>query len=87
MSVSSRASASLMGRRALRICSLAAVLSFTAAHGAETTESSRSMPTGGHTGNAFIGNWDDDGDGKVTRTEYETVRKARFATIRSRLPK
>ncbi|WP_161828203.1 CREC-EF hand family protein [Steroidobacter agaridevorans] len=80
MSVSSRASASLMGRRALRICSLAAVLSFAAAQGAETTEAGKAMPTGGHTGNAFIGTWDDDGDGKVTRTEYDTVRKTRFAT-------
>lgn len=83
MSVSSRASAVLMGRRALRICSLAAVLSFGAAHGAETAEVGKAMPTGGHTGNAFIGTWDDDGDGKVTRTEYEAVRKTRFATTDS----
>lgn len=80
MFVSSRASASLMGRHALRICSLAAVLSFTGAQGAATTEIGKAMPTGGHTGNAFIGTWDDDGDGKVTSTEYAAVRKARFAT-------
>lgn len=83
MSVSSRASASLMVRHALRVCSLAATLSFGVAHGAETAEVGKAMPTGGHTGNAFIGTWDDDGDGKVTRAEYETVRKARFTTTDS----
>jgi len=83
MSVSSRASASLMGRHALRVCSLAVVLSFGVAHGAETAEVGKAMPIGGHTGNAFIGTWDDDGDGKVTRAEYEAVRKARFATTDS----
>jgi Ca2+-binding EF-hand superfamily protein len=69
-----------MGRRALRIFSLAAVLSFAGAHGAET-EVGKAMPTGGHTGNAFIATWDDNGDGKVTRAEYEGVRKTRFATM------
>ncbi|WP_116812685.1 EF-hand domain-containing protein [Steroidobacter cummioxidans] len=83
MSVSSRASASLMARHALRVCSLGAVLSFGVAHGAETAEVGKAMPIGGHTGNAFIGTWDDDGDGKVTRAEYEAVRKARFATTDS----
>jgi hypothetical protein len=83
MCVSSRASAALMVRRALRICSLAAVLSFSGAHGAETSDVGKAMPTGGHTGNAFIGTWDDDGDGKVTRSEYEAVRKARWATTDS----
>lgn len=83
MSVSSRASASLMARHALRVCSLATVLSFGVAHGAETAEVGKAMPIGGHTGNAFIGTWDDDGDGKVTRAEYEAVRKARFATTDS----
>lgn len=80
MSVSLRASASPMGRRALRVCGMAAVFSFGAAHAAETVEVGKAMPTGGHTGNAFIRTWDDDGDGKVTRPEYEAVRKARFAT-------
>jgi hypothetical protein len=83
MSVSSRASSALMGRRALRICSLAALISFGGAQGAETADAGKAMPTGGHTGNAFIGTWDDDGDGKVTRPEYEAVRKARFATTDS----
>lgn len=83
MSVSSRASAALMVRRALLICSLAAALSLGVAHGAETGDAGKALPTGGHTGNAFIGTWDDDGDGKVTRTEYEAVRKARFATTDS----
>lgn len=83
MSVSSSASASLMGRRALRVCSLAAVLSLGVAHGAETAEVGKALPTGGHTGNAFIGTWDDDGDGNVTRAEYEAVRKARFAATDS----
>jgi Ca2+-binding EF-hand superfamily protein len=76
MFVSFRPSASLMARRALGICSLLAV-TLGAAHAAEQ------LPTGGHTGNAFINTWDDDGDGKVTRPEYETVRTARFATTDS----
>lgn len=85
MFVSSRASAPLMMARASRACGLAAVISamFSVAHGAEDTAAKQLLPTGGHTGNAFIGTWDDDGDGKVTRAEYETVRKARFATTDS----
>ena len=81
MFVSSRASAPLMGRHALRICSLAALVSamLNVAHGAEATQTGQALPTGGHGGNAFITAWDDDGDGKVSRAEYETVRKARFA--------
>lgn len=81
MFVSSRASAPLMARRALRICSLAAVISamLGVAQGAEKA-ADQTLPTGGHGGNAFISTWDDDGDGKVPRTEYETARKARFAT-------
>ncbi len=82
MFVSSRASAPLMARRALRICSLAAVMSAAlgVAHGAENAAATESLPTGGHAGNAFIGAWDDDGDGKVARAEYEVVRNARWAT-------
>lgn len=82
MFVFSRASAPLMARRAMRICSLAAVISalLGVAHGAQNTASKPALPTGGHAGNAFIGTWDDDGDGKVSRAEYEAVRKARFAT-------
>lgn len=82
MFVSSRASAPLMARRALRICSLAAVISATLgmAHGAENAVATESLPTGGHAGNAFIAAWDDDGDGKVSRAEYEVVRNARWAT-------
>lgn len=85
MFVSSRASAPLMARRALRICALVAAVSAVlgVAHGAETAEVGKALPTGGHTGNAFISTWDDDGDGKVTQSEYETVRKARFATTDS----
>jgi hypothetical protein len=73
MSVASRASASLM----------AGVCALFAAQGAETAEVGKALPTGGHTGNAFIATWDDDGDGKVTHAEYETVRKARFAATDS----
>ncbi len=85
MSVSSRASAPLMVRHALRICGLVAAMSAVlgVAHGAETAEVGKALPTGGHTGNAFIATWDDDGDGKVTHAEYEAVRKARFATTDS----
>lgn len=80
MFVSSRASAPLMARRAWGFCSLAMVISLalSVGHGAENS-AGQSLPTGGHSGNAFIGTWDDDGDGKVPRAEYETVRKARFA--------
>lgn len=82
MFVSSRASAPLMSRRVLRICSLAAALSavLNVAHGAESTAA---LPTGGHTGNSFIATWDDDGDGRVSRAEYEKVRTARFAATDS----
>ena len=82
MFVSSRASAPLMTRRAWGICSVAAVIAslWGVAHGAENTTAGQSLPTGGHAGNAFIGTWDDDGDGKVPRAEYDNVRKARFAT-------
>jgi Ca2+-binding EF-hand superfamily protein len=82
MFVSSRASAPLMNRRALRIFGLATLISATlgVANGAENMTSSQALPTGGHAGNAFIGTWDDDGDGKVSRAEYEAVRNARFAT-------
>lgn len=84
MSVSSRASAPLMAGRALRICAVVAMSAVLgAAHGAETAEAGKALPTGGHTGNAFISTWDDDGDGKVTKSEYETVRKARFAATDS----
>jgi Ca2+-binding EF-hand superfamily protein len=85
MFVSSRASAPLMARRAVRICCLAAVISAVlgVAHGAENAAANQTLPTGGHAGNAFIRTWDDDGDGKVSRAEYETVRKARFATTDS----
>jgi Ca2+-binding EF-hand superfamily protein len=37
------------------------------------------LPTGGHAGNVFIGAWDTDGDGKVSRTEYDATRTQRFA--------
>lgn len=80
MLVSSRASASLMVRPALRICGLALMISATlgVAHGAERVNGAESLPTGGHAGNAFIGAWDDDGDGKVLRAEYDTMRTLRF---------
>lgn len=38
-----------------------------------------SLPTGGHAGNVFIGAWDADGDGKVSRAEYDATRTQRFA--------
>lgn len=37
------------------------------------------LPTGGHAGNVFITAWDTDGDGKVSRAEYDTTRTQRFA--------
>ena len=85
MFVSSRASAPLMAGRAWGICSLAATISVVlgVAHGAQNAAGAQSLPTGGHAGNAFIATWDDDGDGKVSRAEYEGVRKARFAATDS----
>jgi hypothetical protein len=80
MFVSSRASASLVAGHAVRVAIALSATVFTVAQAAETTDANRSLPTGGHAGNAFIGTWDDDGDGKVLRAEYETVRTARFAT-------
>jgi len=35
-------------------------------------------PAGGHGHEAFIGSYDSDGDGIVTRSEYDSVRWARF---------
>ncbi|MBM0105715.1 hypothetical protein JM946_13200 [Steroidobacter sp. S1-65] len=80
MFVFSRASALLMVRHALGICGAALVISATLgmAHGAERANGAESLPTGGHAGNAFIGAWDDDGDGKVSRAEYDATRKLRF---------
>jgi Ca2+-binding EF-hand superfamily protein len=85
MFVSSRASAPLMPRRALRLFGLATLICATlgVANGAENATSGQALPTGGHAGNAFIGTWDDDGDGKVSQAEYEAVRQARFATTDS----
>jgi hypothetical protein len=87
MFVSSRASAPLMALRALRVCSLASMISalLGLAHGAENAAAGEHLPTGGHAGNAFITAWDDDGDGKVSHPEYEAVRKTRFATTDSNL--
>lgn len=80
MFVRPRASAPLMARRALRLCSLAAALSLSIAHAAEQTNGEQALPTGGHAGNMFINAWDDDGDGKVSRAEYEKVRTDRWTT-------
>lgn len=81
MFVSSRASAPLMVRHALRICGVTMMIStmLGVAHSAEKANGAESLPTGGHAGNAFIGAWDDDGDGKVARAEYDTIRNSRFA--------
>jgi Ca2+-binding EF-hand superfamily protein len=80
MFVSTCASAALMACRAVRVRSLAIAISATVFSLAHAGQTSDSLPTGGHAGNAFIGAWDDDGDGKVSRTEYETARTSRFAT-------
>lgn len=77
MLVHFRLSALLRARHAAPICGLVSVALFVAAaHSAETVET---LPPGGHAGGAFIAAWDNDGDGKVSRTEYETVRVERFA--------
>lgn len=42
--------------------------------------SSRALPTGGHAGSLFVPAWDADGDGKVSRAEYDAARTQRFAS-------
>jgi len=45
---------------------------------ATTAAASPARPVGGHGHNAFIGSYDANRDGTVTRDEYDTVRKQRF---------
>jgi hypothetical protein len=39
----------------------------------------QAQPAGGQAGSVFIGAWDTDGDGKVSRAEYDAARTQRFA--------
>jgi len=39
----------------------------------------QARPTGGHAGSQFLAAWDDDGDDKVSRAEYDKARVQRFA--------
>lgn len=62
---------------------LAALVSLGASFGlaAEPSQSGKpgAQQVGGHAGAQFIRGWDRDGDGKVSRAEYEAARKERFA--------
>ncbi|BFO57862.1 MULTISPECIES: EF-hand domain-containing protein [Comamonadaceae] len=55
----------------------AALLAACAASSPERTGPSR--PAGGHGNAAFIGGYDADNDARVTRAEYDAVRKQRYA--------
>jgi Ca2+-binding EF-hand superfamily protein len=64
-------------------CVVAAVASLgaglvLAASPSESKEAARASQVGGHSEGRFILGWDRDGDGKVSRAEYEAARKERF---------
>ncbi|WP_027014335.1 EF-hand domain-containing protein [Comamonas composti] len=63
--------------RLLAAAGLAALLSACAANGSAPANGP-AKPAGGHGPTAFIGGYDVNRDGKVTREEYDEVRKQRF---------
>ncbi|WP_432383526.1 EF-hand domain-containing protein [Duganella sp. P38] len=71
------------GRHAGRLAIALAVAAMTAAC-ASTTQAppadGPAAPAGGHGLSAFIGGFDANRDGVVTRAEYDTVRKQRFTS-------
>lgn len=58
---------------------LGAPLSVPSVH-AEESLAAQALPTGGHANNSFIPAWDENKDGSVSRAEYDTLRKQRFAS-------
>ncbi|MGV7207203.1 EF-hand domain-containing protein [Oxalobacteraceae bacterium A2-2] len=60
--------------------SMAAMLALMTAAGASAAADGPVAPAGGHSLAAFIGGYDANRDGVVTREEYDTVRKQRFMT-------
>lgn len=67
---------------ARRACAgVALLLAATIAGVATAAETTRSptLPTGGHASEQFIIAWDTDGDGRVTKVEYDSTRTQRFA--------
>lgn len=47
---------------------------------ASAAEQTGAQSTGGHANAQFLGSWDEDGDDKVSRAEYDAVRMKRFST-------
>lgn len=63
----------------LLLTAVAATLSLAAQAQSTPATAPAAERTGGHGANIFISGWDTDGDGRVTRAEYEAARQARFA--------
>lgn len=69
----------LLGALSLAACTQQPVVPATAQASASTTKNpGPPRPAGGHGREAFIGSYDVNGDGVVTRAEYDAVRLARF---------
>lgn len=60
------------------IAGLTTVLAACAAPSAPATGEGPARPAGGHGNAAFIGSYDANQDGQVTRAEYDAVRKQRY---------
>ncbi|CAM4200974.1 EF-hand domain-containing protein [Comamonas aquatilis] len=69
---------SLSSSRLLIAAAVAALLSACAAPAANTA-AAPAQPAGGHGHAAFMGSYDVNRDGVVSRDEYDTLRKQRFA--------
>lgn len=69
-----------MKRTSLTLLALSGTLLLSACAQPSSTLSHNgpARPAGGHGHEAFIGSYDADGDGAVTRSEYDSVRWARF---------
>ncbi|WP_306394002.1 EF-hand domain-containing protein [Telluria beijingensis] len=65
------------GKHGLRLAMTAMVVALTASAPSWAAEGP-AAPAGGHGLAAFMGSYDTDRDGVVTREEYDTVRKQRF---------
>lgn len=67
------------GSHGLRLAMAAVVIAVTASAPSWAAEGP-AAPAGGHGLTAFLGSYDANGDGVVTRDEYDTIRKQRFMT-------
>lgn len=66
--------------RRLAMAALIATMMATSASAQTPALEGPAAPAGGHGLSAFIGGYDANRDGVVTRVEYDTVRKERFTT-------